>query len=47
MIRHGIMPTTFKEGDTFTIKFNPLRDGAPGGSFTGAVDTSGREYNLR
>ena len=47
MMRHGIMPTTFKEGDTFTIKFNPLRDGAPGGSFTGAVDTNGREYNLR
>jgi len=47
MIRHGIMPTTFKEGDTVTIKFNPLRDGAAGGSFIGAVDTSGREYNLR
>jgi hypothetical protein len=47
MIRHGIMPTTFKEGDTYTIKFNPLRDRAPGGSFTGAIDTNGREYNLR
>lgn len=47
MIRHGIMPSTFKEGDTVTVKFNPLRDGAPGGSFTGAVDTNGREYSLR
>ncbi len=47
MMRHGINSTTFKEGDTVTIKFNPLRDGAPGGSFTEAVDTNGREYNLR
>jgi hypothetical protein len=47
MMRHGILPTTFKEGDTVTVKLNPLRDGNPGGSFTGAVDTKGREYSLR
>jgi hypothetical protein len=47
MVRHGITPVTFKQGDTVTIKLNPLRDGNPGGSFTGAVDTQGREYNLR
>ena len=47
MVRHGILPTTFKEGDTFTIKINPLRDGNPGGTFLGAIDTQGREYNLR
>jgi hypothetical protein len=47
MIRHGITPTTFKEGDTVTIKVNPLRDGSPGGSFIGAVDTKGHEYVLR
>lgn len=47
MLRHGITPATFKEGDTVTIKFNPLRDGNPGGSFTGAVDTQGHEYSLR
>ncbi len=47
MMRHGINATTFREGDTVTIKFNPLRDGAPGGSFTEGIDTNGREYNLR
>jgi hypothetical protein len=47
MVRHGILPTTFKEGDTVTIKMNPLRDGGPGGSFIGAVDTKGHEYSLR
>jgi hypothetical protein len=47
MVRHGITPGTFKPGDTVTIKLNPLRDGNPGGSFTGALDTQGREYNLR
>jgi hypothetical protein len=47
MLRHGITPATFKEGDTVTVKLNPLRDGSAGGSFTGAVDTKGREYSLR
>jgi len=47
MVRHGILPTTFKEGDTVTIKLNPLRDGNPGGSFIGATDTKGHEYSLR
>jgi hypothetical protein len=47
MLRHGITPATFKEGDTVTIKLNPLRDGSAGGSFTGAVDTKGHEYSLR
>jgi hypothetical protein len=47
MMRHGVLPTTFKEGDTVTIKVNPLRDGNPGGSFIGAVDAKGREYSLR
>ena len=47
MLRHGITPATFKEGDTVTVKLNPLRDGNPGGSFTGAVDTKGNAYSLR
>jgi hypothetical protein len=47
MMRHGINATTFKEGDAVTIKFHPLRDGAPGGSFTEGIDGGGREYNLR
>jgi Family of unknown function (DUF6152) len=47
MMRHGILPTTFKVGDTVTVKFNPLRDGNPGGSFIGAVDTKGHEFSLR
>jgi hypothetical protein len=47
MMRHGVLPGTFKEGDTVTVKVNPLRDGGSGGSFTSAIDASGREYNLR
>ena len=47
MMRHGINATTFKEGDAVTVKFHPLRDGAPGGSFTEGIDGGGRDYNLR
>ena len=34
--RNGWRATTFKPGDTVTVRVNPMKDGSPGGSFIGA-----------
>jgi hypothetical protein len=41
--RQGWRSTTFKPGDEIAVRFNPMRDGAPGGRFIGArFDADGR-----
>jgi Family of unknown function (DUF6152) len=44
MMARGITATTFRDDDTITVRFNPLRSGSSGGSYTGVIDASGREY---
>jgi hypothetical protein len=44
MERQGMNSTTFKPGDKVTVKVNPLKDGRPGGSYTGAIDANGHKY---
>jgi hypothetical protein len=44
MERQGMNSTTFKPGDKVTVKVNPLKDGRPGGSYTGATDANGHKY---
>lgn len=34
--RQGWRPTTFRSGDTVTLKINPMLDGTPAGGFVGA-----------
>ncbi len=34
--RQGWRSTTFKPGDVVTVRFNPMKDGSPGGNFVGA-----------
>jgi hypothetical protein len=34
--RQGWRATTFKPGDVVTVRFNPMKDGSPGGNFVGA-----------
>src|SRR5687768_18327244 len=38
--RQGWRATTFKAGDVVTVRFNPMKDGSPGGNFVGAKFTS-------
>ena len=40
--RSGWRPTTFKPGDTVTIKVNPMKDGSTGGMFIGAKLADGK-----
>ena len=40
--RQGWRPTTFKAGDTVTIKVNPMKDGSPGGLFVAAKLADGK-----
>ncbi len=42
--RNGIGPVTFKPGDHVTIYVNPLRSGALGGSYVGALDAQGHKH---
>ncbi len=44
MMARGITATTFRDGDTITVRFNPLRSGASGGSYTQVIDAGGRQY---
>jgi hypothetical protein len=39
--RQGWRPTTFKPGDTVTIKVNPMKDGSAAGLFVGAKLSDG------
>src|SRR5215210_7140375 len=34
--RQGWRSTTFKAGDVVAVRFNPMKDGSPGGNFVGA-----------
>jgi hypothetical protein len=40
--RQGWRPTTFKPGDTVTIRVNPMKDGSAGGQFVGAKLSDGK-----
>src|SRR5262245_24251865 len=40
--RQGWRPTTFKPGDTVTIKVNPMKDGSTGGLFVGVKFADGK-----
>jgi hypothetical protein len=44
MAKRGIHASTFKVGDTVTIKLNPLKDGRPGGNYTWATAADGKTY---
>jgi hypothetical protein len=43
MIRQGLLPDMFTEGDTITIRIAPMRDGADGGYVTGLRTPDGEE----
>jgi hypothetical protein len=40
--RQGWRPTTFKPGETVTLKVNPMKDGSTGGLFIGAKFADGK-----
>jgi hypothetical protein len=44
MERRGIYRSTFKTGDTITVKLNPLHDGRPGGNYTSVTAADGKTY---
>jgi hypothetical protein len=41
LTRNGYRKSSFKPGDTVTVVYGPLRDGAPGGNLQGAVLADG------
>ena len=41
LFREGWRPTSFKPGETITIRFNPMRDGSRAGGFIGAKFADG------
>lgn len=43
MIRQGLVPDMFKEGDTITISIAPMRDGSDGGYVVGVRTPDGEE----
>ena len=47
MIRSGMNPNTFQDGDAVTVNMHPLRNGSPGGSFTTIVAADGNTYQER
>jgi hypothetical protein len=40
--RRGWRSTTFKPGDVVIVRFNPMKDGTPAGSFVGARFVDGK-----
>jgi hypothetical protein len=42
MERRGIYRSTFKTGDSVTVKINPLRDGRAGGNYTSVTTADGK-----
>lgn len=44
MIKRGIVQSTFKPGDTVTVKLNPLKDGRPGGNYLTITAADGKTY---
>ena len=45
MESRGIYLSTFKPGDTITVKLNPLRDGRLGGNYTSVIAADGKKYD--
>jgi hypothetical protein len=44
MIKRGIVQSTFKPGDTVTVRLNPLKDGRPGGNYLTITAADGKTY---
>ena len=44
MQARGIYLSTFKAGDTVTVKINPLKDGRFGGNYTSVTAADGKTY---
>jgi hypothetical protein len=44
MQSRGIYLSTFKPGDTVTVKINPLKDGRFGGNYTSVTAADGKTY---
>jgi len=44
MQSRGIFGSTFKVGDTVTVKLNPLKDGRFGGNYTSVTAADGKVY---
>jgi hypothetical protein len=42
--RVGVSPNFWQEGDSITVKTNPLKDGRPAGHLVGAVSEGGRTF---
>jgi hypothetical protein len=42
--RVGVSPSHWQEGDSITVKTNPLKDGRPAGHLVGAVTDEGRKF---
>jgi hypothetical protein len=42
--RVGVSPNFWQQGDSITVKTNPLKDGRPAGHLVGAVTETGREF---
>jgi hypothetical protein len=44
MRSRGIVPSTFRVGDTVTVRLNPLKNGRPGGNYTSVTAADGKIY---
>lgn len=44
MQARGVYLSTFKTGDTVTVKVNPLKDGRLGGNYTSVTAADGKTY---
>jgi hypothetical protein len=44
MMARGFNRVSAREGDTITVRYNPLRSGAAGGFLTGFTDSRGHTY---
>jgi hypothetical protein len=44
MLSRGIKQSTFRAGDIVTVTLNPLKNGRPGGNYTGVVAADGTKY---
>ena len=44
MVTRGIGKSTFKYGDSVTVKFHPLKDGRPGGNYVNVTTAQGKFF---
>ena len=44
MIKRGITASTFKPGETVTVRVHPLKDGRPGGNYVTITAADGKTY---